>query len=186
MVDSAVHHMAALRRCMGNDRPVSASAICSSRDDSVSSPDTVIGSIEWASGVSSSVSMCLSTTQPSASIRLVGTRGTAEVSRAGWDGTASEYKLRYKVITGSGEEGETSTTEDTSTFKVQGMDLEFKEFLDWVKAGKGGTECGPKLGNPNEAFIDLAMIEALLEAGKTGQAVDVQRLPTCSYSIATR
>ena len=177
MVDSAVHHMAALRRCMAGDRPVTARAVCTSRDSAVSAPDTVIGSIEWASGVCSSVSMCLSTLQPQASIRMVGTRGTVEVSRAGWDGSPSEYRVRYKATSAPDENGEPTTVEDTRAFEVQGMDLEFREFLEWVRAGKGDRECGPRLGSPDEAFTDLAMITALLESGRSGKPVEVAQGP---------
>jgi predicted dehydrogenase len=57
------------------------------------------------------------------------------------------------------------------------MDLELKEFLEWVRSGKGNRQCGPKLGNPDEAYVDLAMVDALLEAGKTGQVVPIAELP---------
>jgi predicted dehydrogenase len=62
MVDSGVHHVAALRKCMAPDVPCIARAVCTSREPSVSAPDTVVGSIEWESGVVSSVSLCMSST----------------------------------------------------------------------------------------------------------------------------
>ena len=60
MVDSGVHHMAALRVLLGRDRPVRARAATSSRPSSASAPDTVVGSIGLASGVECSVSLTLS------------------------------------------------------------------------------------------------------------------------------
>lgn len=63
MVDAGVHHMAALRRILAGAQPLRARAVGSSRDDSVTLPDTLLGTIEWDNGMLSSVSMCLPTVQ---------------------------------------------------------------------------------------------------------------------------
>jgi hypothetical protein len=60
MLDSAVHHMAALRMATAGDVPLTAHAIATTQAGAVSSPDTIVGTIEWKSGIVSSVSLSLS------------------------------------------------------------------------------------------------------------------------------
>lgn len=61
LLDSAVHHMAALRLVAAGDEPVSARAVCTTSEDAPSNPETLVGSISWSSGMISSVSLCTST-----------------------------------------------------------------------------------------------------------------------------
>ena len=61
LLDSAVHHMAALRLVAGGDVPVSARAVTATSADAPSAPETLVGSLTWQSGMISSVSLCTST-----------------------------------------------------------------------------------------------------------------------------
>jgi predicted dehydrogenase len=62
MVDSGVHHMAAMRQVMAPAQPVKVRAMCTTTEADPSIPGTVVGSIEWDSGAITSVSMCMSST----------------------------------------------------------------------------------------------------------------------------
>jgi hypothetical protein len=61
MLDSGVHQMAALRLAAAGDVPLVARAVSTTQPEAVSSPDTIVGTLEWKSGMVSSVSLSLST-----------------------------------------------------------------------------------------------------------------------------
>ena len=114
--------------------------------------------------------------QPQVSITAVGAEGTVEVDRLGWR-SAPGLRLRGKLsATAAAAAG--ATEEVDRELILAGMDAEMDSFVQAVRRSKSaepGEETGessasaPGLGDPDQGFVDLAMIEALITAGQTGR-----------------
>lgn len=96
----------------------------------------------------------------------MGTQGSAQLRRGGWGAPADGYTVASKIVSSSGE---ATGAEDTYAFGgVQAELLEFYDAILGARAGSAGS--AQALGSPAEAFTDLAMVWALLEAAESGGA----------------
>jgi hypothetical protein len=110
--------------------------------------------------------------QPKICVTAVGEEGTLEVSRGGW-ATKPGQRLLAKFSEAGAKAAGVGVDVD-ETFLFTSMDEEMKAFLQAVavhKSGAGRVELG--LGDPVEGFVDLAMICALMESGRTQQLVQI-------------
>lgn len=115
--------------------------------------------------------------QPKISVTAIGAEGTVEVDRLGWrsaPGMCIRGKLSAAAAAAAGGLRHVEQTVD-----VAGMEDEVDSFVRAARGG-GGTarEGGDRaaLGDPRQGFVDLAMIEALLRAGRTGHDERIAKL----------
>eukprot|EP00892_Ulva_mutabilis_P001287 jgi/Ulvmu1/11159/UM071_0043.1 len=181
MVDTGVHQIATLRvlaDAAGAGAPLRASAT-SSYDEArgLSDPDTLMGFVEWQSGLRTGVSITLAAAFPRWSLSAAGANGTVEVSRGAWNGKGDRmmHELCYRT-----DNPEELTCKQ---YEFNGMERELDTFLRVAASWRGGAEQDPTLaaevakGFPEEAFLDLAILEALIEASRKGTSVPVAQPP---------
>lgn len=183
-MDSCVHHIAALRavgKAAGLGELVEASANAMSLSQDLPPPDTVVGTVKFASSTPASISITFAGSVLRFSLSVVGTKGSLEVLRGGWHGTAG-YQLSYK--TGASRE---STVEQVP---FNGLDEELIAFVDQVNAAQGRSKGSSQdisdaayRTSVEEGARDLAVVEALLESSRQGsQTVHIKEVPTKTSS----
>ncbi|GAX80331.1 hypothetical protein CEUSTIGMA_g7769.t1 [Chlamydomonas eustigma] len=179
IMESSVHFVSALRMLahacgLGEAREVSAQTAHVKED--LSDPDSVVGVVRFQHGSTpASVSITLAASQLDWSLKAVGTEGSLEVSRGGWNGSKAGYTLTWKRANDADPQ--------VKTFPFSGVQNEFSSFITLVSQHHAS---GPSsvLGSheevrasPEEGVRDLALVEALLLSGaQGGSAVDVQHV----------
>ncbi|MEW5305983.1 MAG: hypothetical protein WDW36_008489 [Sanguina aurantia] len=173
LMDSAVHSIAALRlvagACGAGDA-TSASGLTAHAAGGLSDPDSVVGVVRFGSspGVPASVSISLASDHVRWSLVVVGTRGTAEISRGGWAGSRAEYALTFKRSS--------DPAPVVQRHPFSGMGTELAEFLRLVhvfEAGGAAAVAADDAGqrsSPREGLLDLSLMEALLSGDPGGGA----------------
>lgn len=178
VTDSCVHHIAALRAvgtASGLGEVVEASATALSLSEDLPPPDTVVGTVKFASGTPASVSITFAGSVLRFSLSVTGTKGSLEVLRGGWEGPKPGYTLSYQTTTSDGSKAE--------LVPFCGLDDELTAFIHQVNASKQGNK-GVDADAVyrtcvEEGARDLAVIEALLQSSKQGsKAVKVVSVPS--------
>jgi predicted dehydrogenase len=150
LMDAGVHHTAALRLILGEVGEVSAFA-ASARPD-LPPADTLAAALHFGGGVVGSYSVTYASASELADngLHIVGSEGSLRVG-AGW-------------LTITGKQGQRQERFDGPS----NIQREFAAFADAIRQGL------PHRNPPVEALRDLAVMEALLTAARTGERVAVQ------------
>ncbi|KAL3140220.1 hypothetical protein ABBQ38_004496 [Trebouxia sp. C0009 RCD-2024] len=177
VMDSCVHHIAALRmlgRAAGLGEVEEASATATSISKELPPPDTLVGSVKFASGTCGGVSITFAGSVLRFSLSLTGTQGSLEVLRGGWGGPKPGYTLSYQTAT--------SGSSHVEQVPFSGLDDELTAFVQQVHASKNGNQESDSDAayriSIQEGAKDLAVVEALLESSKqSGKTVSVKHVP---------
>ncbi len=146
LIDGGIHHIATLRLILGEITEVSATIRQHSPD--LAPADTIAAIITFANGV-------------------IGTYLATYASAAPWppqlylNGSAGSLRVQRKEIELTRE----GKTERIETEGFDGVEKELLAFADSIRTG------APHRNSPVEALRDLAVVEALLASGDTGQPV---------------
>eukprot|EP00892_Ulva_mutabilis_P001281 jgi/Ulvmu1/11153/UM071_0037.1 len=177
MLDSGVHQIAVLRMladAAGAGAPLRASATASYHAQrGLSNPDTLVGSVEWESGLRTGVSITLVAAYTRWSLSASGESGTVEVSRGAWNGRGENMRHELCYRTTAADEMV------CRQYSIDSMERELEAFLRAAATWRSGAQHDPALaaevakGSPGEALLDLAILEALIEASRTGVTVPV-------------
>lgn len=151
LLDGGVHHAAILRLILGEIVEVRAVARQVSPD--LHPLDTLSASLRFASGALGNYLVTYATAAPwPAALHIAGSSGALRVLRD-----------RIELIRNGA----------TETIACTGFDGVEKELLAFAEAIRTGA---PHLNPPEEALADLAVIEAMLIAASTGEAVNPTEL----------
>jgi predicted dehydrogenase len=110
--------------------------------------------------------------QPKISVTLTGSQGSLEVDRGSWHGPASGYRLSTKLPAESAQDSGKANIE-AQDYPFEGVRLEMQHFHDLIRSGNPQTGGSQSLGHPVQAFSDIALVTALIEAGESGKMVRV-------------
>lgn len=111
--------------------------------------------------------------QPRMSLAVSAANGTLEVSRNMWNGKgrSTQHELTFHT--------DDPDALESSMHDIDGMEREAAAFVGAAVAWRAGAAVGAELaaevakGAPEQALLDLQMIEALLESARTGATVAV-------------
>lgn len=149
LLDSGVHHIAALRMILGEVETVQAFVTQNSPD--LPPVDTIAASLRFANGVLGSYVSSFAKAQAAASpLLIVGTEGALRVQR------------NYSI--------ELTRGDDTQTFNPADGSSVGEELAAFLHTLTNGT---PNRNAPEEALRDLAVVEAMLESARIGSTVAV-------------
>jgi predicted dehydrogenase len=151
LLDGGVHNIAALRLILGEIAAVSAVSAAFRAD--LPPADTLNAALVFASGCTGMYSIT----------HAVGAPWDPTLDIAGEGGTLRIGRGRIELTRG----GETEVIEVPSERGIEG---EFAAFADAIRGGDVHRN------TPQQAAQDVAVIEAMLRSGATGQRVDVARL----------
>jgi len=150
ILDGGVHNIAAMRAAMGEIESVSA-FVTQVRDD-LPPADTFSATFRFASGAFGIWTMTFANQTPfDGPIQIIGERGNLRAT------------FRQLEVSRTGEE---STGQ---TFEVDNIQAELTDFARVI----AGAELH---STPAEALRDVAVIHAILESGRTGRAVQPERI----------
>ena len=150
LLDGGVHDIAAIRAIMGEVESLAA-FVTQVRPD-LPPTDTLSATLRFDSGAFGSYTKTFAAAAPWESfIHVVGDRGALRVN---------SKKLEVTV------DGKTTT----QTFEVNAVQAELADFAHLIEHG------GPLKSPPVEALQDVAIIEAMLNSGRTGQIVKPERV----------
>lgn len=114
--------------------------------------------------------------QPRWSLSAAGATGTVEVSRGAWNGKGDAMKHELCYRTDDPDELA------SKTYEFNGMERELDAFVRAAAEWRRGTPQEGALaaevakGSPEQAHVDLAILEAMLESAKRGALVAVAQL----------
>ncbi len=148
LMDGGVHHISALRMIVGEIAAVS--AVTSHTSDVFAMDDTLSATLRFANGAVGSylVSYGIGAPWPGY-LYVVGDQGALRVQRGEIELTRGK------------------TTEVITCPKFDGVTNEFTAFADAIQQGT------PHINTPQAALLDVAIVEALLQAAQTGTQVAV-------------
>jgi len=155
ILDGGVHFLAAIRLILGNIHQIS--AVTQQLQEHLPPVDTFSASVKFENGSVGSimVSFGLKNASP-LSFVIYGEKGSIKVSR---------NELEVNVF---GEKSEPIKVVDLD-FEIEPIEKEIHSFLQMV-VGKSKED----LNSPREALQDVAIIEAILQSGRTGQRLQPQ------------
>ena len=115
--------------------------------------------------------------QPRWSLSAAGATGTLEISRGAWNGRgpSTQHELTYRT-----EEPEELQSRE---YEFDGMERELRAFVGaaaaWRSGGGGDEALAAEVakGSPEEALLDLAILEAMIQSAKQGAVVEVAAVP---------
>ncbi|XP_024533883.1 uncharacterized protein YMR315W [Selaginella moellendorffii] len=148
VLDGAVHQIAGLRVITGSEVK-SVSAICRHVDEALPPPDNVSALFELENGCAGTLMISFSCTTKKMSWKIVGTKGTVEVDQDTQDGQPG-FMVSHA----------TSVGKNSSFYPCCGVEEELRSFIHDLSQG-GEAD---KRSSPGEAFIDVAVIEAILNS----------------------
>ncbi|KAL3771772.1 hypothetical protein ACHAW5_002386 [Stephanodiscus triporus] len=152
-IDAFIHAAAGVRSIIPGDiRQVS--AVTSHIAEHLPSPDTLVGHILWAGGVTGSISASYACDTFKYEFEITGTKGTILLQR-------STSRPGYNLIVTKGMGNKEIVEEEFLEFK--GLD---NEFLAFAMGCTGGLGCTRDENTPVEALKDLQLVQALLESGR--------------------
>jgi predicted dehydrogenase len=152
ILDFGVHHAAALRMIMGEVAQVS--ALTSKTRDDLADPDTISAILQFESGLIGAYSATASAGTPPGwvdAMHIVGDKGALRVNNATLEVTAN---------------GQTQSQD----MPRQGVQYEFEAFARAIRDGEAHRN------PPEEAFRDLALVEAMFRSAETGRAVKPEKV----------
>lgn len=123
------------------------SAITSSRAEHIPSADTMAATVEWENGIQGTISCTYACSYLKYELEVIGTEGSVILQRK-LDGPG------YNLIVNNNEVQE---------FGFGGLDAEFWSFAEACE-NSSRKEC--HRNSPEEAMMDLALVEACLDSGK--------------------
>lgn len=183
VTDSSVHHIAALRAlgtAAGLGEVVTASATALSVSEELPPPDTLVGTVKFASGTPAGVSITFAGSVLRFSLSVTGTKGSLEVLRGGWQGSKAGYTLSYQTTSSNGPQIE--------QIPFSGLDDELTAFIHQVEERRHGATAGRADAVHADAVYrtaveegarDLAVIEALRQSSQDGsRRVNVIEIPS--------
>ena len=112
--------------------------------------------------------------QPRMSVTVSGSNGTLDITRSMWNGKgrATQHELTYHT--------DDPNELESRMIDIDGMEREVAAFVGaaaaWHRGGGMSEELAAEVakGAPEEAIVDLAIVEALLASGRAGGApVDI-------------
>ena len=149
LLDGGVHYVAALRMVAGEIAAVAAHAAQLTPD--LPPADTMTATLHFASGALGAYLVCYAAGSPwAAPLTVVGERGSLRAARG-----------RVEVADAAG------AVETITCGFYNGVARELAAFAAAIRAG------APHRNTPEEALRDVAVVEAMLESARTGQAVAV-------------
>lgn len=112
--------------------------------------------------------------QPRWSLSAAGATGTVEISRGAWNGKgpSTQHELTYRT---DGPDDELVS----ELFEFDGMERELRAFVAAAAAWRRGEPQDATLaaevakGSPEEALLDLGILEAMIESARGGVVVPV-------------
>uniref|UniRef100_A0A7S4K0N3 Gfo/Idh/MocA-like oxidoreductase N-terminal domain-containing protein n=1 Tax=Odontella aurita TaxID=265563 RepID=A0A7S4K0N3_9STRA len=152
-IDAFIHAAAGIRSIIPGDIQ-RVSAIISHKANHLPSPDTLVGHVTWATGVTGSISASYASDTFKYEFEVTGRKGTVLLQR-------STTKPGYNLILTKGM-GKSVTMEE-EFLPFSGLDNEFLAFSSHCRTG---DEFGCDENTPTEALKDLEIVNALLESGE--------------------
>lgn len=150
-VDCLVHATATLRTILGGEAKTIA-AFTSSGAEHIPSVDTMAASVEWESGIQGTISCSFACSYLKYELEIVGTEGSIMLQRK-LDGPG--YNL---IVHNAAKE-----KREVEEFGFGGLDAEFLAFAE-ACGNSSNKEC--HRNTPEEAMMDLSLVEACLNSGK--------------------
>eukprot|EP00892_Ulva_mutabilis_P008172 jgi/Ulvmu1/5727/UM240_0002.1 len=140
---AGVHQIAVLRMladAAGAGAPLRASATASYHAQrGLSNPDTLVGSVEWESGLRTGVSITLVAAYTRWSLSASGESGTVEVSRGAWNGRGENMRHELCYRTTAADEMV------CRQYSIDSMERELEAFLRAAATWRSGAQHDPAL-----------------------------------------
>lgn len=160
LLDSGVHAIAGMRVALGADVK-SVTAITRKLTKHLPAVDSVHALLEFENDVPATVTITYAAMTPSWEMRVLGTRGRANLVRS-----TDAGKFGYRLsVTGA----ECADSNDFIPF--MGVDKEMAAFIRACETGERDKNM-----SSTAAFNDVAVIEAMIESYKVGQKVTVTKV----------
>lgn len=172
VTDTAVHYIAAVRtlaHAAGWGEVEQVSGRTHVANPGLPPPDSVVGHLKFQRGGLCNVSITYASHVMRLNVCIVGTQGSVEVHRGGWNAGSSPYTLYYNRVS------DPLTVKEDLEFT--GIEHEMDAFLALVaaqRAGKPPPQDEAYRVAPEEAARDLAVVEGLLASSDmNAQVVNV-------------